>query len=514
MANMRFKLDVLKSLPLHPFLIFSFQVLSLWAVNVNVLNIVSTLPVWTTGLIITALLLFLLSRFKDVRISAIAITFWYLLILNLGRALANLFGLEIFGIIIGRRRYIMPLYGLTLLGGTLWIFRSQWCKKNAERITYILNVFGFGLILSSSIAAIMNFDWSKLTNKRYSELAKAEKIGNDSKSVSKTNNSKPKPNVYFIIFDSYPSNSVLKKYYGWDDSSLVNALRSLGFTVNENARSNYHLTIMSVPSILNMRYIHEDKEFIKAKDRGLYLNNKIKFSAVIERFKSEGYEVIFNGVPDFTSTDFTNLFLGASLGDVYSDIFFTKYKNDTINKINFLKQMEKPQKPTFAYFHILCPHSPYIFKPDGSTVTYLEHLSRLAKFSFNRSIFDRAYLDQVKFIGTQIIQIASQLRAKDPDSIIIIMADHGLLLPHSAKYEKSIKIDSSLGILFAIYTPPGIVIPAKITPVNLFRYLFNNLFDDKLEILPDGFFTIEGRKRDYNVSEVTQDLKLIDEVSP
>jgi hypothetical protein len=54
MTNMRFKLTELKSLPLHPFLIFTFQVLSLWAVNVNVLNIVSTLPVWTTGLIITA----------------------------------------------------------------------------------------------------------------------------------------------------------------------------------------------------------------------------------------------------------------------------------------------------------------------------------------------------------------------------------------------------------------------------------------------------------------------------
>jgi glucan phosphoethanolaminetransferase (alkaline phosphatase superfamily) len=428
--------------------------------------------------------------------------------------LHNLIGLEIFGILIGRRRYILPIYGLTLLVGTLWIFRSQWCKKNAERITYILNVFGFGLILSSSIAAIMNFDWSKFTGKRYSELTKAEKISNESKPVSKTNNSKPKPNVYFIIFDSYPSNSALKKYYGWDDSGLINALRSLGFTVNENARSNYPSTNLSVPSILNMQYIHEDKEFIKAKDRELYLDNKYKFSAVIERFKSEGYEVIFNGVPDFTSTDFTNLFLGVSLGAVYSEIFFTKHKDDTINRLNFLKQMEKPQKPTFVYFHILCPHSPYIFKPDGSTVTYLEYLLRLAKFSFNPSTFDRAYLDQVKFIGTQIIQIASQLRAKDPDAIIIIMADHGLLLPHSAKYKKSIKIDSSLGILYAIYTPPGIVIPEKITPVNLFRYLFNNLFDDKLEILPDRFFTIEGRKRNYNFSEVTQGLKLIDRVSP
>jgi hypothetical protein len=75
------------------------------------------------------------------------------------------------------------------------------------------------------------------------------------------------------------------------------------------------------------------------------------------------------------------------------------------------------------------------------------------------------------------------------------MADHGSLLHRPIKYEKSIRIDSSLGILFAIYTPPGIVIPEKITPVNLFRYLFNNLFDDKLEILPDRFFVIEGRKK-------------------
>jgi hypothetical protein len=50
------------------------------------------------------------------------------------------------------------------------------------------------------------------------------------------------------------------------------------------------------------------------------------------------------------------------------------------------------------------------------------------------------------------------------------------------------------------------MMPEKITPVNLFRYLFNALFDAKLEILPDrAFFT--ASKEPYEFYEVTNDLK-------
>jgi hypothetical protein len=50
------------------------------------------------------------------------------------------------------------------------------------------------------------------------------------------------------------------------------------------------------------------------------------------------------------------------------------------------------------------------------------------------------------------------------------------------------------------------MIPDKITPVNLFRYMFNALFDAKLEVLPDrAFFTTI--KEPYAFYEVTNDLK-------
>lgn len=70
-------------------------------------------------------------------------------------------------------------------------------------------------------------------------------------------------------------------------------------------------------------------------------------------------------------------------------------------------------------------------------------------------------------------------------------------------------IDAQFGILSAIYLPPGIMnvmMPEKITPVNLFRYMFNTLFDAKLEIIPDrAFFT--AIKEPYAFYEMTNDLK-------
>ena len=52
----------------------------------------------------------------------------------------------------------------------------------------------------------------------------------------------------------------------------------------------------------------------------------------------------------------------------------------------------------------------------------------------------------------------------------------------------------------------GIIIPEHNSPVNLFRYLCNAIFDSKLEILPDKAFHTHFREP-YNFYDVTSDLK-------
>ena len=60
-----------------------------------------------------------------------------------------------------------------------------------------------------------------------------------------------KPDIYYFVFDRYASNSWLRSEYGYDNSDLTSFLETQGFTVRDDALSNYPFTISSVSSTLH-----------------------------------------------------------------------------------------------------------------------------------------------------------------------------------------------------------------------------------------------------------------------
>jgi hypothetical protein len=511
----------LQSLPFHPFLAVSFQILTIYAININQANISAVMFVLLIAFILTALVFILFSFItKDIKQAAIVVTYYCFLFFTYGRLFDIAPGLSIPGLVIGRNKYLLPLYVLLVIAGTLWIVRSEWCKTYLKRVTYFLNMFSVGLVLVAALVAIANFDWITFGSKKHLE-SKHFSIKTKAHQVSQSRKMILQPNVYFIILDSYASHRVLKKYYEWDDSGVVAALRSRGFSVNENARSNYPFTVLSVGATLNMRYIHEDREFIDAKSKSDYLVQHIRQNEVMERFKSEGYDVISNEFGVFRllnkkhsaykdkesllSNEFVDLVIHVSLLRIIEqELSADAKRQDILANLEDLKLFDIPNKPIFVYSHILCPHPPYIFHADGSKPTLFES-------TFGRVENKKGYINQVRFIGSQIIEVVDSLRRRDSSAVIIVQADHGhgYIIgdyPLDRKRPPLEFIDAQYGILSAIYLPPGIMIPEKSAPVNLFRYLFNALFDAKLEVLPDrSFFT--AIKEPYAFYEVTNDIE-------
>jgi len=179
-------------------------------------------------------------------------------------------------------------------------------------------------------------------------------------------------------------------------------------------------------------------------------------------------------------------------------------RQDILSILANLKLFDIPNRPTFIFIHVLSPHRPFIFNADGSKPKIFES-------DWGRLAYMKGYIEQVRFIGTQVIEIANSLRRRDTSAVIIVQADHGLGYKLTDYlYDRGRPplefLDSQYGILSAIYLPHGIMIPEEITPVNLFRYLFNNLFDAKLEVLPDRAF-FSSIKEPYAFYEVTNDLK-------
>ena len=64
-----------------------------------------------------------------------------------------------------------------------------------------------------------------------------------------------KPDVYLIIADEYADSASLKQIFNFDNSAFQNALRSRGFHIVENSKSNYNFTPFAMASLFQMNFL-------------------------------------------------------------------------------------------------------------------------------------------------------------------------------------------------------------------------------------------------------------------
>ena len=107
-------------------------------------------------------------------------------------------------------------------------------------------------------------------------------------------NSLPKPHqtpdVFYLVFDSYPGTTFLNDYMSFDNSPFSQLLEEKGFHVLKNPKSNYNRTAFSIASTLNFEYLQNIKSFtpINPKDYA-QASLTIKESVVPKVFKKYNY---------------------------------------------------------------------------------------------------------------------------------------------------------------------------------------------------------------------------------
>jgi hypothetical protein len=136
--------------------------------------------------------------------------------------------------------------------------------------------------------------------------------------------------------------------------------------------------------------------------------------------------------------------------------------------------------------HIIIPHFPFIFTPDGQFQTDPGYYSGKGNIAINEEYKKKGYLNQVQFDNNQLLVIIKTLLAdsKTPP-IIIIQGDHGL------------NGENRFVILNAYYLPGNgnALLYPQITPVNTFRVIFNTYFGSHFELLPDiSYGDVDGNQ--------------------
>lgn len=315
------------------------------------------------------------------------------------------------------------------------------------------------------------------------------------------------PDIYYIILDAYGRDDALLEDHGFNNSSFLKALEDQGFFIGYCSRSNYNHTKTSLLTSLNMDYagnLIDIDEVVQANKRGGF-GVLIKQSAVRQILEGLGYKIIaFETGFNWTEIEDADVFLkppaigfaanvpfvqpnkfdillartsgvvllmeGSPLFDeVVSagrDQIDDKHRQRVLFTLDQLEQMPSTPGPKFVFAHIVSPHPPFVFGPEGQ-----EALPGVpSKVS---------YINQVSYLNERVEDIVKQILANsDVPPIIIIQGDHG---------SSDSVTHNRLKILNAYYLPgrgnanlyPGI------SPVNTFRIVLNMYFGGNLPLLED-----------------------------
>ena len=209
-----------KSLIIHPFLLSIFPIIALFSSNVRELSFQEMfLPMvlilsFTTGIWI--LLRYIL---KNGRKSAFIISLLLVLFFSYGYLYNLIDNVTIDGFDIGRSRYLLVPYLVTLVVGIYYFVRTNRKLNNVTTITNSITI-SLILIVSINIGTFYmmnddNFYKDESLQNSFPDIEDAQ-MG----FVKLDNNNLP--DVYYIVLDGYAGINTLKEFLGFDNSLIKN----------------------------------------------------------------------------------------------------------------------------------------------------------------------------------------------------------------------------------------------------------------------------------------------------
>lgn len=481
---------------LYPILFSIFPVISLAAFNIREISLDVIVRPLLASFFLGVILYFTLNRILGDQSRSALATLTVIAPLFLYGQIYNLLEDVTFkNISIFRHRTLLPVFGLLFIFLFFFVVRKV---RNPARFTLGLNLLSIWLLIYPTFA-IVSFTWQqKMADRARQELTQTTVVDQN------------KPDVYYIILDAYGREDVFRSLLGYDNHEFITALRTRGFYVGDCSQSNYGYTNFSLPSSLNYDYL----DALNINDRFAL----IKYSAVRSFFEARGYDVVAFptgwAFTEWTDADlyityqhpitalseFEDLFLNTTVARVAYDYKLVNQTADShkdlrrlrvFSVLDNLKELPYRKDKKFVFAHLVVPHFPYTFGPNGEIPAYD------ARYATDQEV-KAAYVDQVKFINAEILKVVDALIEKsDTPPIIIIQGDHGPL------YDITVDPGYRMPILNAYYLP-GIqmdkVLYPSISPVNSFRVVLNSYFDQKLPLLEDkSFFSQSENRNDFQL---------------
>ena len=207
----------------------------------------------------------------------------------------------------------------------------------------------------------------------------------------------------------------------------------------------------------------------------------------------------------------TSLFSQKNLRKITNAPEFQAHREMVLYELQRLDDPASMPGDYFVFAHIIIPHPPFVFGPNGEQRT--PNTSHLLgdgdEYTGRREEYIQGYRDQAKYIDAQIQPVIDSILSKSKTPpVIIIQGDHGPGAYLVWESPEKTNLNERFSILNAYYLPNGgeADLYPTITPVNSFRVVLNQLFGAGLDLLPDkNYFTTW--KRPYQFIDVTDKVQ-------
>lgn len=494
----------------HPLLLGAFPVLSLLAQNIGQIQIQAGLRSLVVSLLLAVLLLVLLAWVLGRRArGAIAASVVLVVFFTYGHLYDALKQIGLSGATLVRHRYLVPV---ALLGLAIGLIGLRKLKRTAQ-FALAMNLLGLALVVQPLL---------RLSGAALVSLALPGARSDQSRSCNlQTPDNIEAPDIYLIIMDAYARHDILQDLHRYDNQEFLRKLESIGFYVVRGGLSNYVYTELSLASMLNLDYV---QQLAGSPDSHpgyrSALISLIQTSEVREQLECIGYHTVaFETGVFWTEWEDAEYFLSRSSGLINKlhltgglSRFELLVLRTTMARagLDLLANLERapaseavdPNRehrdrilfvfdeldaavnlpsPKVVFVHILSPHPPMVFGPDGEFVSQAEFETDPDINKGGRWML-QAYADQVNYLNQRLEEaLRSIVQRSAAPPIVVLQGDHGWA---------DRKPEDRLAILNTIYLPRGGAsgLYPTMTPVNTFRYIFDTYFGADYGLLEDASY--------------------------
>ena len=473
-------------------------------------------PIFISIISTSSLWLFLNFILSDGSKTAALVSFFVLLFFSYGHfygliklRLNNLLVYVLGKDLVPPEKVFLIFWGIIFIIGTYFILIKV--RRVSKQFTSLLNITAFFLILIP-ILEIGTYEvragtiHPELDYETTSETAK----GGWGKETTP-------PDIYYIILDAYGRADILEEVYHHENNQLLNYLTEKGFYIAGKSRANYDQTALSLASSLNMQYLDDlaTEAGRGSKDRNV-LKERISNNKVVRFLKRQGYRFLaFSSGYSLTEMENADIYLEYrwSFDEFQNGLIATtalpillqtlgpsadlleQYRERILYIFNILTKVPEYKSPIFAFVHLTIPHPPFVFGPNGEKLTREQMKlkggkdgSHIVKSLSDQRAYLNGYRDQLIFLNKKLEQtIDAILSQSKQEPIIILQSDHGPGAFFNFESLDDSYLDERFSNFSSFYLPNhgSKYLYQGITPVNIFRVIFNNYFGTNYKLLPD-----------------------------